>query len=84
MRTWGVLPGILLVGTLAWACGDKLMLVMGSRASQIKPLYPAAILAYPGRSASAPLIRSFESQPAFRKAASGLRLWRIRRHSTAH
>lgn len=61
----------LAVGAVAWACGDKLMLVMGSRSSQIRPLHPGAILAYPGRSASATVIRSLQSQPAFRKA--GLR-----------
>jgi hypothetical protein len=63
-----IILGLLLVGTIAWACGDKLMLVMGSRSSQIKPLHPAAILAYPGQSASASLIRSLQSQPAFKKA----------------
>jgi len=63
-----IILGLLLVGTIAWACGDKLMLVMGSRSSQIKPLHPAAILVYPGRSASATLIRGFQSQPALRKA----------------
>lgn len=68
MRRPLIVLGLLLVGTVAWACGDKLMLFMGSRSSQIKPLHPAAILAYPGQSASAALIRSLESQPAFRKA----------------
>jgi hypothetical protein len=63
-----ILLTLLLVGTIAWACGDKLMLVMGARSSQIKPLHPAVILAYPGQSASAALIRSLESQPVFRKA----------------
>jgi hypothetical protein len=62
------LLGLLLVEAIAFACGDKLMLVMNSRASQISPLHPAAILVYPGQSASATLIRSLQSQPAFRKA----------------
>jgi hypothetical protein len=53
-----ILAGLLFAGTIAWACGDKLSLMMGARSSQIKPLHPAAILAYPGRSASAALIRS--------------------------
>ncbi len=44
------------------------MLVMGARNSQIKPLHPAVILAFPGKSASAVLIRNFQSQPAFKKA----------------
>ncbi len=68
MRRALILLGLLLAGTIAWACGDKLMLVMGSRPSQIKPLHPAAILVYPGRSASAALIRSLQTQPAFKKA----------------
>ena len=63
-----IVLGLLLVGTMAWACGDKLMLFMGSRYSQLRPLHPAAILVYPGQSASAPLIRSLQSQPAFKKA----------------
>ena len=50
------------------------MLVMGSQFSQIKPLHPAAILAYPGQSASAALIRGFQSQPAFRKAGHRFQL----------
>jgi len=44
---------------------------MGPRSSLIKPLHPAAILVYPGQSASATMIRSLESQPVLRKA--GLR-----------
>ena len=74
MRRPLVLLGLLLVGAIAWACGDKLMLVMGSQFSQIKPLHPAAILAYPGQSASAALIRGFQSQPAFRKAGHRFQL----------
>ena len=74
MRRPLVLLGLLLVGAIAWACEDKLMLVMGSQFSQIKPLHPAAILAYPGQSASAALIRSFQSQPAFRKAGHRFQL----------
>ena len=68
MRRPLIVLGLLMFGTIAWACGDKLMLVMGSRSSQIKPFHPAAILIYPGRSASAALIRGFQSLPAFRKA----------------
>jgi len=68
MRRLLIVLGLLLFGTIAWACGDKLMLVMGSQSSQIKPFHPAAILIYPGRSASAALIRGFQSLPAFRKA----------------
>jgi DNA-binding NtrC family response regulator len=50
------------------------MLVMGSRSSQIKPLHPASILAYPGQSASAALIRGLQSEPAFRKAGYRVQL----------
>ena len=68
MRRPFIVLGLLLFGTIAWACGDKLMLVMGARSSQIRPFHSAAILLYPGRSASAALMRSFQSQPAFKKA----------------
>jgi hypothetical protein len=44
------------------------MLVMGVRASQIKPLHPAAILVLPGQSPSAPILRNLQAQPAFKKA----------------
>jgi hypothetical protein len=57
-----------LIGAVAWACGDKLMLVMGVRASQIKPLHPAAILVLPGQSPSAPIMRNLQAQPALKKA----------------
>jgi len=50
------------------------MLIMGSRLSQIRPLHPASILAYPGQSASAPLIRGLQSEPAFRKAGHRVQL----------
>ncbi len=50
------------------------MLVMGSRFAQIKPLHPAAILIYPGKSASSTLIRSLQSQPAVRKAGHRVQL----------
>jgi hypothetical protein len=69
-----IILGLLLVGTIAWACGDKLMLVMGSRSSQIRPLHPAAILVYPGQSAGAPLMRSLQSQAAIRKAGHRLQI----------
>jgi hypothetical protein len=69
-----MLLGLSLVEAIAWACGDKLMLVMGSRSSQIRPLHPAAILAYPGKSTTAALIRSLQSQPAFRKAGYRIEL----------
>jgi hypothetical protein len=66
---WLFIPlGLLLVGTFAWACGDKLMLVMGSRLALMKPLHPAAILAYTGQGPSAAIMKGFQSQPAFKKA----------------
>ena len=68
MRRQLILLGLFSIGSIAWACGDKLMLVMGARLSQIKPVHPAVILAYPGQSASAALIRNLQSQPAFKKA----------------
>jgi len=69
-----ILPSLVFLGATAWACGDKLMLVMGPRSSQIKPLHPAAILVYPGQSASATLIRSLQSQPVLKKAGHRLQL----------
>ena len=68
MRRSLILAGLFLVATVAWACGDKLMLVMGVRLSRIKPVQPALILAYPGRTASATLIRDLQLQPAVKKA----------------
>src|SRR5579871_6972750 len=65
-RAW-IVFGLLLAGTAAWACGDKLMLVMGS-GLLIKPLHPAAILAYAGQGPSGAIIRSMQTQPAFKKA----------------
>ena len=74
MRMSLILMGLLLTGAIAWACGDKLMLVMGARSSQIKPLHPASILVYPGQSASASLLRGLPSQPAFKKAGHRIQL----------
>jgi hypothetical protein len=68
MRRSLILPGLFLVAAAAWACGDKLMLVMGMRSSRIKPDHPALILAYPGQTASATLIRDLRLHPAIRKA----------------
>ena len=68
MRRPLILLGLLLVGTIGWACGDKLMLVMGARYGQLKPVHPAAILAFPGNSASATLIRGLQSQSVLKKA----------------
>jgi len=69
-----VLSSLLLAGATAWACGDKLMLVMSAGSLQIKPQHPAAILVFPGQSSSATLIRSLQSQPAFKKAGHRFQL----------
>jgi ABC-type amino acid transport substrate-binding protein len=44
------------------------MLIMGARSSLIRPGHAALILAYPGQSASAGVIRSLQLQPAVKKA----------------
>jgi hypothetical protein len=68
MRRSFILLGFLLVGAGAWACGDKLMLIMGAKGSLIRPGHVAAILAYPGQSASASVIRGLQTQPVMKKA----------------
>ena len=62
-----ILGGVPLTAAVALACGDKLMLSMRVRGSQVRPR-PAAILAYPGHNASAALIRNIQLQPAVRNA----------------
>src|SRR6185436_19546450 len=68
MRRLVILQGLFLVAAVALACGDKLMLVMGARSARIKPVQPARILAFPGQTASATLIRNLQLQPAVKKA----------------
>jgi hypothetical protein len=68
MQTAVVLLSLTLIAAGAWACGDKMMLVMGARSSRIKPVRPAMILAYPGQNASATLIRDLQRQLAVKKA----------------
>ena len=68
MQRLPILLGLFLLAAVAWACGDKLMLIMGARLSQIKPVHPALILAYPGQTVSATLIRDLQLQPAVKKA----------------
>jgi hypothetical protein len=63
-----VLLGLFSMAAVAWACGDKLMLVMGARSSRIKPVHPALILAYPGKNASATLIRDLPLHLVLKKA----------------
>ena len=65
MRKLLLLTALLLTAAVAWACGDKLMLVMGgARLSS-----HAVILAYEHQNtASSAVIRGLQSQPALRKA----------------
>jgi hypothetical protein len=68
MRRSLILLGFLLVGAVAWGCGDKLMLIMGAKGALIRPGHAAVILAYPGQTASASVIRSLQVQPVMKKA----------------
>lgn len=67
MRRSLILLGLLLVGAAAWACGDKLMLIMGAKGALIRPGHTAMILAYPGKTASADVIRGLQAQPVMKK-----------------
>jgi hypothetical protein len=67
MRKLLIVLSLPVAASVAFACGDKLALIMGLRSSQIRS-HPALILAYPGRNASAALIRDLQLQPAFKKA----------------
>jgi hypothetical protein len=67
MRRSLILLGLLLTAVAAWACADKLTLIMGARSSMVRS-HPALILAYPGQNGSATLIRNLQLQPAVRKA----------------
>src|SRR5262249_25573881 len=68
MRRLLILLCFLTVTAVAWACGDKLVLMMGARSSLIKPGHAAMILAYPGQTASAALVRDLQFQAALKKA----------------
>jgi hypothetical protein len=74
MRRSLTLLGLLLVGAVAWACGDKLMLIMGVKGALIRPGHTAVILAYPGNTASADMIRSLQVQPVMRKVGHKVRV----------
>jgi hypothetical protein len=74
MRGPRVLLGLIVIAVGAWACGDKMMLIMGARTSRIKPVHPALILAYPGQNASASLIRDLQRQFAVRKAGHRIQI----------
>jgi hypothetical protein len=59
----------LLSGAIVWACGDKLMLVMGIRGSQMKLSRPAAILGYTRPDTpSSKLIRELQLQAVAKKS----------------
>jgi CheY-like chemotaxis protein len=69
MRKLVVPLAFFLAVTVAYACGDKLMLVMRLRAAQLKLGHPVTILAYAQRDLpSSDLVRQIQSQPAVRKA----------------
>ena len=69
MRKLVVPLAFFLAVTVAYACGDKLMLVMRLRAAQLKLGHPVMILAYAQRNLpSSDLVRQIQSQPAVRKA----------------
>lgn len=69
MRKLLILAAFLLTGATAWACGDKLMLIMRVRLAQLKLGRPIAILAYAQRDLpSSALIRQIQLQPAVKKA----------------
>ena len=58
-----------LTAAVAWACGDKLMLVMRVRLAQLKLGRPVAILAYTHRDLpTSALVRQIQLQPVVRKA----------------
>jgi hypothetical protein len=69
MRKFLVLQAFFLGAAVAWACGDKLMLVMRVRLAQLKLGHPVAILAYAQRDLpSSDLLRKIQLQPAVKKA----------------
>jgi hypothetical protein len=74
MRGPLALVSLVLVAAGAWACGDKMMLVMGARSLRIKPVHPALILAYPGQNASATVIRDLQRQLAVKKAGHRIQI----------
>jgi len=69
MRKLLILAPFFLTGAVAWACGDKLMLVMRVRLAQLRLGRPLAILAYAKQDLpSSGLIRLIQLQPAVKKA----------------
>ena len=69
MRKLLIFLPLFLTTAVAWACGDKLMLVMRVRLAQLKLGHPVAILAYAQRDLpSSALVRQIQLQPAVKKA----------------
>ena len=69
MRKLLVLLSFLLATAVAWACGDKLMLVMRVRLAQLKLGHPVAILVYAQQDLpSSALVRQIQLQPAVKKS----------------
>lgn len=69
MRKIVILLAFFLTAVAAYACGDKLMLVMRVRLAQLKMGRPVAILAYTQRDLpSSALVRQIQLQPAVKKA----------------
>ena len=67
MRKLLIVFSLPLAVSVALACGDKLALIVGLRSSQVRSQH-AFILAYPGRNASAAVIRDLQLQPTLKKA----------------
>ena len=69
MRKLPIFVAFLLTAAGAWACGDKLMLVMRVRLAQLKLGHPVSVFAYAQRDLpTSPLIRQIQLQPAVKKA----------------
>jgi len=67
MRKLLIPLGLLSMAAAGWACGDRLNLFTSLRSAELRS-HPGLILAYPGRNASASVIRDLQLQPAVKKA----------------
>jgi hypothetical protein len=69
MRKLLILLSFFLTAAVAWACGDKLMLMMRLRVAQLNLGHPIVVLAYSQRDLpSSVFVRQIQSQPAVQKA----------------
>ena len=69
MRKCFILLAFFLTAAAAFACGDKLMLIMRLRVAQLKLGQPVTILAYAQRDLqSSALVRQIQLNPAVKKA----------------